>query len=386
MTAAAQAPEVSGGRTTTRDDLVEEVRRVRSMTNLAALPRLADAVRRRLGLAPLRPGGMALALLTGTGIRLAVALLATAVAGQWAAVPWGRWAVVLAVIAVFDAGEVAKTAEPVASRSRQAVEEWTALVSTVERESDLEDLVGHARSWNRLGRAAVTGVAVMGVMLVGAALAPPTGLAGLHAGSTVLLAFLLYDFGTMCVHEGNLANWSFMAREARYDHQLFWPSPADAPEVHKTLHTMSVQVSVAGMWITVFLVLTVVLVSWGSPLVLPLAVGFVVIGYLSTIGTAVSGRASVRRIVDRSRERRLAVLRDRIEAFEPHFGELSHQEAERLRDLLALHTTIRNAPTTPTTARTVLRTAAGLILPTIMFAITVFGEVSAERLLDSLLP
>jgi hypothetical protein len=33
-----------------------------------------------------------------------------------------------------------------------------------------------------------------------------------------------------------------------------------------------------------------------------------------------------------------------------------------------------------------MRTAAALILPTIMFVVTVFGEVSAERFLDAILP
>jgi hypothetical protein len=140
------------------------------------------------------------------------------------------------------------------------------------------------------------------------------------------------------------------------------------------------------MWITFFLVLTAVLVSWDSPLVLPLAVGFVVIGYFTTIGLAVSNRAGIRKIVERSRQQRLAVLRHRINTFESRFADLSHEESERLRDLLFLHGEIRDAATTPAHARTLLRTAAALIVPTIAFVITVFGEVSAERLLDAIIP
>ncbi len=58
-------------------------------------------------------------------------------------------------------------------------------------------------------------------------------------------------------------------------------------------------------WTTTFLILTLVLVSWDSPVVLPLAVAFVVIGYLTTIGLTVSNRASVRKIIERSRAQRL---------------------------------------------------------------------------------
>ena len=62
------------------------------------------------------------------------------------------------------------------------------------------------------------------------------------------------------------------------------------------------------------------------------------------------------------------------------------EESQQLRDLLFLHDKIRDAATSPTTARTAVRTAAGLLIPTIAFIITVFGEVSAERLLDAILP
>ena len=132
--------------------------------------------------------------------------------------------------------------------------------------------------------------------------------------------------------------------------------------------------------------MTVVLVGWDSPLVLPLAVGFVVIGYVATIGAALGWRASVRKVIERGRSQRLALFRSRIDAFAPRMVDLSHEESEHLRDLLFLHDKIRDAPTSPTTARTLMRTGAALIVPTIIFAITVFGEVSAERLLDAILP
>jgi len=80
------------------------------------------------------------------------------------------------------------------------------------------------------------------------------------------------------------------------------------------------------------------------------------------------------------------VLRRRIDTFEPRFADLSPEETENLRDLLFLHHDIRDAPTTPAHARTLMRTASALILPTIIFLVTVFGEVSAERLLDALRP
>ena len=83
---------------------------------------------------------------------------------------------------------------------------------------------------------------------------------------------------------------------------------------------------------------------------------------------------------------RLAVFRSRIDAFAPRMVDLSPEESQQLRDLLFLHDKIRDAATSPATARTAVRTAAGLLIPTIAFIITVFGEVSAERILDAILP
>ncbi len=148
----------------------------------------------------------------------------------------------------------------------------------------------------------------------------------------------------------------------------------------------SSQAFIAGWWITVFLVMSVVLVGWSSPLVLPLALGFVTIGYLTTIGLAISNRASVRVIVERSRQQAIGTLRQRIDVFESRLVELAPQEAEELERLLFLHDRIRDAPSSPAATHAIASTAAGLLLPTIAFIITVFGEVSAERLLDAILP
>jgi hypothetical protein len=163
-------------------------------------------------------------------------------------------------------------------------------------------------------------------------------------------------------------------------------SPVDSPEVQAELHMMSFLSFGVGMWVTLWLVLSVVLVSWDSPLVPPLAVGFIVIGYVTTFGSAIAIRGSVRRIVERIRAQRLAVLQRRIETFETQFAGLSPQDSEQLRGLIELHNMVRDAPTSPTTTHTLLHASAGLIIPTILFVLTVFGEVYAERVLDALLP
>jgi hypothetical protein len=275
---------------------------------------------------------------------------------------------------------------PLGPRLRQIVDDWTALVPTIARESDLRDLAEFTRRWIRLPVAAGVGASVSAVMLASCWLFTPIGLQRLPVGSVVLLALVLFEFGLNVVFWGNLFNWIFMARESRYEHQLFWPSPADSPEVRKAMRKTTSQGFGAGLWITVYLVLSVFLVSWDSPLVLPLAIGFILIGYLAAICQAVISRASVRRIVERIRLQRLLGIQRRIEEFGSRYTDLTPQESDRLRDLLFLHDRIRNAPSAPAATHALARTAAGLLLPTIAFVITVFGEVSAERFLDAILP
>jgi hypothetical protein len=322
-------------------------------------------------------------------LRLAVMLVATALSGDWTRVPWSTWAVILGLLALNDATSPLTAPlpdDPLGPRLQRIIEDWTALIPTIRRESDLRDLAEFTQRWLRARVRAAVGVAVATLMLAACWLFTPVALGGLPAGSFVLLAVLLYEFGVNVVFWGNLVNWAFMVRESRYDHQLLWTSPADAPEVRKAMRKTTVQGFGAGLWITIYLVLSVFLVSWESPLVVPLAVGFIVIGYLAAIGQAVSSRASVRKIVERIRLERMRGLQRRIEAFGPHYTELSPHQSEELRNLLFLHDTIRDAPASPAATHAVARTAAGLLLPTIAFVITVFGEVSAERLLDAILP
>jgi len=356
------------------DTLVEEIRRWYGW-DLAVVPYLADQIRRRLGLAPLSA--------------TALVLVATAVVGQWAGIPWGRWGVILAFYAAFDASRpfIGPPVDvPSGPRVRRIVEGWTPLLPTIVRESDLRDLAGSLRLWNRPMVSAAFGVVVTTFMLTAGWWLAPVAMGELPVGSIVLLAWLLFDFGATVIYQGVVVQWAFVAREARYEHHLFWPSPADSPEVKKAVRKTTAQGSAAGFWITVFLVLTVILVTWDSPLVIPLGTGFILIGYLVLFGAALSGRGSVQRIVQRGREQRLRGLRERIDGFGPNYTDLSPQKSQELRDLLFLHDKIRDAPTTPTTTRTVMHTAVGLIIPTIMFLASVFGEVYAERLIGATLP
>ncbi|MDR9451045.1 MAG: hypothetical protein RI637_07505, partial [Acidimicrobiia bacterium] len=87
-------PEEPPGRSGAFDACVEDIRKRLGSDIPFLFPRLEDLTRRRLGLAPLSSGALALAGLMGVGIRLGLALLVTALVGQWADIPWGRWAAI----------------------------------------------------------------------------------------------------------------------------------------------------------------------------------------------------------------------------------------------------------------------------------------------------
>ena len=368
------------------DATVEEIRQRLRTNDFNPLAHLEILGFRRLGLAPKSSAMWLLAALFGVGTRLALALLATVIAGQSLAVPWSRWAVILMFSGLVDATAVVATAllgTPAGERARRSMDDWTALLPTIEHEFDLDDLAAFARRWVRPQVSTAVGAAVAGVVLVACALLAPTGLSELPAGSIVLLILLLVDFGASTV---NVFDSAVFTRAAHFDHHLFWPSPADSPEVQRAIRMATGFGLVTGLWVTVYLVLSVVLVSWDSQLVVPLALGFIVIGYLFALASAAGLRSAIQTIVQRSRSQRLERLRRRIEAFEPRFDILTAEESEQARRLIDLHNMIRDSPITPTVAHTLARSAAGLILPTIVFVITVFGEVSAERFLDAILP
>jgi len=365
---------------------VTEIRRRYGSDVTIASLRLEDRIRRLFGLAPLSPGAALLGGMTGIGIRLSAALLVTALAGQWTGIPWGRWAVILASAGLMDAWRTEISppldVEPRPTAAR-IVAGWTALLPTMSQESDVRDLAAFTRRWFRLPVAAATGVAVAAAVLLGCWQVAPSGVRELHPGSVVLLALLLYEFRTLVF--GQLFWWALIRRESGYDHDLFWLSPADSPEVRTARQRMVGQSFSFGVTFTLLLLLAWVLTSWESPLVLLLGVGFLLIGYLTTMGSALGDRAAIRRIVERSRDQQLDRLQQQIEPYRSRYTQLTALEAEHMRGLAELHTLIRDAPTTAT-PRSLWRTAAGLLLPTLVFALTVLAEVSAERFLDTILP
>jgi hypothetical protein len=368
------------------DAAVEEIRRRYLSDVYFAFRRPENWIRRRLGLPYYSVRASVVMGLVGVASRLGLALLASALAGDWARVNWAGWAIVLGFYAFVDS--IARLAtppldEPPRPEMKRMVDDAMALLPTLAHESDAEELAAFARRWTRLSTAAVGGALVTVTTLGAAWLLMPDALSRVAAGTLVLVAITLFDFGAITATP---VEWALMTREARYDHDLFWASPADSPEVDKATSTYTGFAWATGLWMTFYMILTIVLVSWRSPLVFPIAAGFTVFGSVTVILTTFGIRASIQKIVLRARERELAPLRERIAALDPRTADLSAGESEQLNRLLDLYASIRDAPVTISAGHALLHTAAGLLVPTVMFLISVSGEVYAERILDSILP
>ena len=248
---------------------VEEIRKRYGSETSFLFPYVEDRLARRLGLAPKSPGAVALAGLTSVGVRLGLALLATALVGDWAEIPWGRWAPILAFWGFFEATQPWRTPPvdvPMGPTVKRMLEDMTPLLPAMVRESDVRDLAAFMRRWDRLPIAATVGVMVATLMVWSGWQFTPTALNELPVGSIVLLAFLLYEFGAVMVF-GGLVEWGFRVRQAKYDYHLFWPSPGDSPEVRKAMQMWNLRA--LAFWTTVLLVLGVFLVSWDSSLLIP---------------------------------------------------------------------------------------------------------------------
>ena len=126
------------GRSAGFDACVEDIRKLYGSNICFLFPRLEDLIRRRLRVAPLSAGAFALGWLSGSGIRLLFALVASVVAGQWAGIPWGRWLPILVFLGLADASrgwEHPSLDIPPKPHARRMVEESTALLPAIARAS-----------------------------------------------------------------------------------------------------------------------------------------------------------------------------------------------------------------------------------------------------------
>jgi hypothetical protein len=311
-----------------------------------------------------------------------IAVMVTALWRDWAGIPVGPWVLIAFLLALADIGRL--THHSPSAKAEEEMRQATALLDTIENESELRELAHTHRRWWRLP-VSMTGAAVLTAgILTGCWSASPEGMRALPAGSIAVLAMLLYDLGEITVIA--VVGSVFGRRQASCDHRLFWLDPANTLEVQQQMRVTVLGTVWFGLQATVALVLAIVLVSPSSSVVLPLAIGITLIGYATILTTMIDERSSIMRIIRRSRDRHLTILQERLAAYEPDSGKPVPPESGDLDRLIVQYNALRDTSTSLRWTRSLGQTVMALLVPTLMFIITVFGEVSAERLLERILP
>ena len=311
-------------------------------------------------------------------LRLLVPIVATALTTSWAGAPVWTWIGIVVFAATFDVFGTHVGSEA-------SLERAVALPAVIDRDSDLRELLDFTRRWWRL-RIVVPGAVVIALVVLGStALLAPDEFRALHPGSLALLAYFLYDYGESA--SMRIIYYTLYVRESRYLHRLSWFDPFHSPPVQTLLSLWRQTAMGGGVGATTTFIIAVILIGPGSLTVLlaPVA-GLALVSLVLDTISVLSVRRSVQRIVRHTRDATLDRLRHRIDGFEPRLEDLTPQESEQLRDLIATYAAVREAPTGPSGAETFGHAVTALAIPALALFLAVMAEVYAERLLDQLLP
>lgn len=336
---------------------------------------LADRVVRWQRTAPTSRRGVVVMMLAIGVPWLLIPLALTAAAGQWAGAPILAWL----AVALFRG-----LLTPIALIATRGYEKTLALERTISDEEELRDQLAWLHRWYRLRVSAIVGVVATALGLLTVGWLAPGGLMAVGIGSAVVLAMLFYDTG-----QAAFASLVFVAmspRRSEYTYRLPWYRPLDSEPVRAFLRGQTYDEIVRSVWVTSLIVCAVILLGFGPALVLPATAFITAVGFLTVIGSAVSMRAMVQRIVRRLRGAQLADLQERIDAFGPQLAALSEAELARVKSLAEVHDLIEGSPTRLRVTDTLARVAVSLVIPAIAFVATVIGERYAQQVLDQVLP
>lgn len=361
-------------------DVREIERRLVSVSDVFVMARLASLASRRLAINLDVGRGLVLVGVAGALIRLGLPVLAALAFGQLGESPVLRWALIAAILGTLDAGSTQRH-----RASNPAFHDFSALLRTIRHDDDRHELVMFTRRWYRLRVSAAFAAGVALCVLQACALAAPVAFSALPVGSVVLLGVLVYEVGETAFFTVGFMT-PFLAREARFDHRLFWLNPVASTPVRRVLSAWARMVGLMGIGSTGYLVLAIFLVSPGSPLLLPVVAAFTLAGYVATIVALVGLRRSISAITGWILDQGTETLERRISAYEARLDSLAPHESEELARLVLMYKAVRAAPTTPHAWETLGHAARALLVPTLTFVLAVSSEVYAEHLLDRLLP
>lgn len=198
-------------------------------------------------------------------------------------------------------------------------------------------------------------------------------------GTLCVAFFLLYGVGETILSVMLLALESRVLRDC--DYELYGPSPLDTVAVRRAIRGSSQLGFLVSLIATTFIVGFVALLEDRHTVVMQLGLFLVGLAYLATLAGVLLPRISINAVALRDKERRLLPLQHELSALAARMGDLTEAQYARYRRLKEVHDTIRDANEEVLPLRALGRLVGALVIPTLTFIASRFGETILQTLL-----
>jgi hypothetical protein len=332
-------------------------------------------LRGRLGVAPGTWAAHAVSFALVVVLLLGAPLAVTAATGDWAVAHVRTWVVVAVAFGLLGIA--------IEGPFREAIDTFLSLHRVIVDPAGLRGLIAWDRRWFSV-RASVPAAGVFATGMLAALYVLGRRLPGprVPAGTVVVAAMLLYQVGEILYAVSMLGLESRMLD--KYDYELYRLGPIDSIAVRRSIRGSNRIALLVGLVATCFILGFVLLLSTQTRLVAPLALAMLVVTYVATAIGVVMPRLAIRRIIQAEKERELAPLQARLDAYMARITELTEDEHKALTRLKTTHDAIRDSSENVLPIRNIGQLLSSVVLPTLTFAATTAGRAYITRLLERL--
>lgn len=356
--------------------------RHRKVENYLLIYFLIFALLRRARLAPLDKGPgptrisvqLAALLLVAAGIVGAPVAL-TAMLDEWELAPVGTWAAVglsfgLVVVLMY---------RPLLA----ALDNFLCLHRAVADEAGLRRLIAWERRFfhRRIAIPAAFGFSG-GLLAYLYYLERYSGEKPMAWGTALVGFLLLYGVGEIIYSVVLLALESSVLRDCNY--RVYKLSPLDSVALRRAIRGSSQLGLLVSLMATLFIVGFVALLEDRPVMVTQVGLFLVALSYLATLAGVLLPRLAIKSIVQRHKEAELAPLQERLDALTARLEAMSEEEFEKYKRIKEAHDTIRDATEEVLPLRVLGRLVGALVLPTLTFVASRFGESLLQGMMQRL--
>jgi len=354
------------------DRLERYAERHRALEHYVLAYALMFAAFRRIGVDPHKPAGRAASILWVALVLVVVPIVVSSIAGDVSRMRLGELTALALGFGVLGAAFY----EPFSA----AIDTSLALQRAMIDKEGVDRLIAFDRRWFRIGPAVLFGgafaTAMLAILIVSGGLAR----AALPAGEVALASMLLYQVGEITYSVLVLGIESRILGE--YDYELYRLSPLDSLPLRRALRGSSALGLLVCLVATAFIAGFAVLFRDHGRLAAHATFVLVVVAYVATgLGTLLP-RLAMLRVVRAEKEREMAPIQARLDAFVARAFELDLTEQKEMERLQKMHDTIRDAPESVLPIASVGQVVSALFLPTITYVLSQAREHVAETLLQ----